>query len=59
VHPTGEKFLVTRAIGFSDPTGFGSSGTSTSSQIASWVSAHFTAKAVDRVTIYDLTAKSN
>jgi len=24
-----------------------------------WVSAHFTAKAVDGVTTYDLTAKSN
>jgi 4-amino-4-deoxy-L-arabinose transferase-like glycosyltransferase len=36
--------------------GPGASGSSTSSQISSWVSAHFTAKTVGGVTLYDLTA---
>jgi 4-amino-4-deoxy-L-arabinose transferase-like glycosyltransferase len=35
--------------------GGGGGGTSPSSQIASWVKAHFTASTVDGVTIYDLT----
>ncbi len=34
----------------------GSPGTSVSSQISSWVSSHYTAKTVDGVTVYDLTA---
>ncbi len=36
--------------------GLGSSGTSTSAQIASWVTSHYTARTVDGVTVYDLTA---
>jgi 4-amino-4-deoxy-L-arabinose transferase-like glycosyltransferase len=36
--------------------GFGSSGTSDASEIASWVQAHYTAKTVGGVTLYDLTA---
>jgi 4-amino-4-deoxy-L-arabinose transferase-like glycosyltransferase len=39
--------------------GFGSqggAGTSPASQIASWVSSHFTSRTVDGVTLYDLTA---
>ena len=39
--------------------GFGSSTTSPSSQIASWVAAHFTAKTVGGVTLYDLTAPAS
>ncbi len=38
--------------------GLGASGSSPSSQIASWVAANFTAKTVDGVTVYDLTAKT-
>ena len=38
--------------------GFGSSDSSTSSEIASWVSSHFTAETVDGVTVYDLTASA-
>lgn len=40
------------------PGGPGSSTTSDSGQIASWVTSHFTAKTVDGVTVYDLTAPS-
>jgi 4-amino-4-deoxy-L-arabinose transferase-like glycosyltransferase len=36
--------------------GLGSKGASDSSQIASWVTEHFTATTVDGVTLYDLTA---
>ena len=36
--------------------GGGNTGTSDSSQIASWVAGHFTATTVDGVTLYDLTA---
>jgi 4-amino-4-deoxy-L-arabinose transferase-like glycosyltransferase len=39
--------------------GFGSSGASDASQISSWVSTHFTAKTVDGVTLYDLTAPAS
>jgi 4-amino-4-deoxy-L-arabinose transferase-like glycosyltransferase len=42
--------------------GFGggrTSGTSPSSQISSWVSSHYTAKTVNGVTIYDLTAPTS
>ncbi len=39
--------------------GGGSSTTSPSSQIATWVAAHFTAKTVSGVTLYDLTAPSS
>jgi 4-amino-4-deoxy-L-arabinose transferase-like glycosyltransferase len=38
--------------------GFGSSDSSTSSEIASWVSSNFTAETVDGVTVYDLTASA-
>ena len=38
--------------------GGGSSGASDASRIASWVTSHFTAKTVDGVTVYDLTAHS-
>ena len=34
----------------------GNSSTSHSSAIATWVSSHYTAKTVDGVTVYDLTA---
>ena len=34
----------------------GSSASADASQIASWVSCHFTARTVDGITIYDLTA---
>ncbi len=37
--------------------GGGSSGTTDASRIASWVASHFTAKTVDGVTVYDLTAR--
>jgi hypothetical protein len=36
--------------------GQGNGGSSASSSIASWVAANFTAKTVDGVTLYDLTA---
>jgi hypothetical protein len=36
--------------------GLGSSGTSVAAEISSWVSSHFTARTVDGVTVYDLTA---
>ena len=36
----------------------GNSSTSHSSAIATWVSSHYTAKTVDGVTVYDLTAPS-
>ena len=36
-------------------TGAGSSGSSASSEIAAWVAAHYTARTVDGVTMYDLT----
>jgi 4-amino-4-deoxy-L-arabinose transferase-like glycosyltransferase len=42
--------------------GFGGGGRSTtshSSEISSWVSAHFTAKTVNGVTLYDLTARTS
>ncbi len=39
--------------------GLGSSGASDSAQISSWVSTHFTAQAVDGVTVYDLTAPTS
>jgi 4-amino-4-deoxy-L-arabinose transferase-like glycosyltransferase len=39
--------------------GPGSSGTSGSAQISSWVSTHFTARTVDGVTVYDLTAPTS
>ena len=39
--------------------GFGSSTTSPSSQIASWVSANFTARTVGGVKLYDLTAPTS
>jgi len=38
--------------------GQGSSGTSDATQIASWVTSHFTAETVDGVTVYDLTTPS-
>jgi 4-amino-4-deoxy-L-arabinose transferase-like glycosyltransferase len=41
--------------------GFGPGGNSTtsySSAIATWVKAHYTARTVDGVTVYDLTARS-
>jgi len=38
--------------------GGGSSGTSDAGQIDSWVTSHFTARTVDGVTVYDLTAHS-
>ncbi len=37
--------------------GPGSSSTSDSTRISSWVTSHFTAKTVDGVTVYDLTSK--
>ena len=46
------------AVGGFGGGGFGASGTSDSSQIASWV-AHFTAETVDGVTVYDLTAPAS
>jgi hypothetical protein len=39
--------------------GPGSSSTSDSNQISSWVSSHFTARTVDGVTVYDLTAPTS
>jgi hypothetical protein len=39
--------------------GLGSSATSDSAQISSWVSTHFTARTVDGVTVYDLTAPTS
>jgi len=39
--------------------GGGSSTTSSSSAIATWVKAHYTAKTVDGVTVYDLTVPSH
>ncbi len=39
--------------------GFGSSGSSDASLIASWVEAHYTAKTVRGVTVYDLTAPTS
>jgi 4-amino-4-deoxy-L-arabinose transferase-like glycosyltransferase len=39
--------------------GGGTSGTSPSSQISTWVSSHYTAKTVNGVTIYDLTAPTS
>ena len=36
-----------------------SSSTSYSSAIATWVAAHYTAKTVDGVTVYDLTARAH
>ena len=42
--------------GFGGGPGGGSSSASTSSAIATWVAAHYTAKTVDGVTLYDLTA---
>jgi hypothetical protein len=38
--------------------GFGNSGSSDSSQIASWVTHHFTATTVDGVTLYNLTPRT-
>jgi hypothetical protein len=35
--------------------GASNGGSNVSSQIASWVAAHYTAKTLDGVTIYDLT----
>ncbi len=48
--------------GFGGGGGLGRTGGSTASDasaISSWVSAHFTAKTVDGVTIYDLTARTS
>jgi hypothetical protein len=44
------------------PGGFGRGGGSTASDasaISSWVSAHFTARTVNGVTLYDLTARTS
>ena len=41
------------------PGGQANGGSRVSTQIASWVAAHFTAKTVDGVTIYDLTAPTS
>jgi 4-amino-4-deoxy-L-arabinose transferase-like glycosyltransferase len=45
--------------GFGGGGGLGSAGASDSSQIATWVAAHFTATTVDGVTVYDLTAPTS
>jgi hypothetical protein len=37
----------------------GADTSSTASQIATWVAAHYTAKTVDGVTVYDLTAPTS
>jgi len=39
--------------------GGGSSTTSSSSAIATWVEAHYTARTVDGVTVYDLTTPAH
>ena len=44
--------------GFGGGFGGGSAGTTPASQIEAWVTSHFTARTVDGVTIYDLTAGS-
>ena len=50
-------FFIAQGGGFGAGGGGGpSAGGSTSSQIASWVESTFTAKTVDGVTVYDLTA---
>ncbi len=45
-------------IGGGSGFGGGSGGTTPASQIESWVTSHFTARTVDGVTVYDLTAGS-
>ena len=52
-------YYIAGGGGLGGPGGTGSSGTSPASQIASWVSADFTATTVDGVTVYDLTAKNS
>ena len=42
--------------GFGGRPGGGAGSASTSSSIATWVADHYTAKTVDGVTLYDLTA---
>ena len=46
-------FIASGSIGASN------GGSSVSSEIASWVSSHFTAKTVDGTTLYDLTAPTS
>ena len=52
-------YYIAGGGGLGGPGGTGGSGTSPASQIASWVSANFTATTVDGVTVYDLTAKNS
>jgi hypothetical protein len=51
-------YFISSSGGFGGGGGVGgaSTTTSTSSQITSWVESHYTAKTVDGVTLYDLTA---
>ena len=51
-------YYIGGAGGFGGGFGGGSAGTTPASQIESWVTSHFTARTVDGVTIYDLTAGS-